>query len=74
MREIAENDLLNNYFSFLFYLMVVPTITMDFQWTAVCWSQRFSPWTGDAHLGTHSSPPRTCLRYGVLFAPGQTAL
>lgn len=54
--------------------MIVHTITMDFQWAAIRWGQSLCPWTGDAHLGAHASPPRTCLRYGMRFAPRQSAL
>lgn len=54
--------------------MVLHTITMDFQWAAVCWSRSLGPWTGDAQLGAHASPPRTCLSYGMWFTTGQTAL
>lgn len=90
MLETAQNDLFHNYFSFLLLFCFYPkhlchllaivlcfvehTITVDFQWAAVRWSRSLSPWTGDTQLGAHASPPRTCLRYGMRFAPGQTAL
>lgn len=60
-------------FLIIVYRIVVHTIIVDFHWTAVRWSLSLSCRTADAQLCAHASSPRTRLRYGMWFAPGQTA-